>query len=281
MEIASVQEKLPECSPNLMPFHLSYSGLAPISTYFRVKPPPSKSLMATSTSLTAETSQMSISSSTTVVESQSTSADNALIQTQSSVGTLFAQNDHVMLEQGSLSVVQGTSGTESTLPNTHSGEQGGSKEDLGRFVASFRGRLMQGVNVDLPEGYGGLVLRSPNAAAGNTSATIIPIKTRGTKPRSKSRPGIGARATRRITRNAKDDIEPQDDNDIDDNADEIRGGKYTDEDNTITRILKPTEMFSSFVLWSPDNPVDAGKDEYLRSLTEWTRLAAEIHRYDE
>ncbi|KAH9971005.1 hypothetical protein BGW80DRAFT_1325058, partial [Lactifluus volemus] len=34
--------------------------------------------------------------------------------------------------------------------------------------------------------------------------------------------------------------------------------------------------FDSFVLWHPDNPVDEGKDEYLRSLSEWVNIAAEV-----
>jgi hypothetical protein len=46
------------------------------------------------------------------------------------------------------------------------------------------------------------------------------------------------------------------------------------------RRLTPVSRFSSLTVWSPDIPVDEGKDEYLRSLTEWTKLAAEIHAYD-
>ena len=42
------------------------------------------------------------------------------------------------------------------------------------------------------------------------------------------------------------------------------------------RVLCPTGTFGSFVLWHPDIPMDEERDEYLRSLTEWTRLAAEV-----
>ncbi|KAI0291501.1 ribonuclease H2, subunit C [Multifurca ochricompacta] len=44
------------------------------------------------------------------------------------------------------------------------------------------------------------------------------------------------------------------------------------------KILKPAARFDSFVLWHPDIPVDEGKDEYLRSLSEWVNIATEVHQ---
>ena len=41
------------------------------------------------------------------------------------------------------------------------------------------------------------------------------------------------------------------------------------------RTLNPMASFSSFVLRNPDLPVDKANNQYLRSLNEWTRLAAE------
>lgn len=37
------------------------------------------------------------------------------------------------------------------------------------------------------------------------------------------------------------------------------------------RTLQATGTFSSFVLWNLDIPMDESRDEYLRSLTEWTK----------
>ena len=42
------------------------------------------------------------------------------------------------------------------------------------------------------------------------------------------------------------------------------------------RQLIPTPTFLPFTIWSPDIPVDEGKDEYIRCLIEWTKLAAEV-----
>ena len=42
------------------------------------------------------------------------------------------------------------------------------------------------------------------------------------------------------------------------------------------RQLIPTPTFLPFTIWSPDIPVDEGKDEYVRCLVEWTKLAAEV-----
>jgi len=38
--IAPEKGSLPECAPNLVPFNIKYTGTAPVSTYFRPKPPP-------------------------------------------------------------------------------------------------------------------------------------------------------------------------------------------------------------------------------------------------
>ena len=54
---------------------------------------------------------------------------------------------------------------------------------------------------------------------------------------------------------------------------------FEDEEKPPVRVLKPTARFDSFVLWHPDIPVDEGKDEYLRSLSEWTNIASEVRAY--
>jgi hypothetical protein len=50
-------------------------------------------------------------------------------------------------------------------------------------------------------------------------------------------------------------------------------------EQTESKDFLPTATFNSFVLWNADFPVDAGKDEYLRTLTEWTSLSAEVRPF--
>ena len=45
------------------------------------------------------------------------------------------------------------------------------------------------------------------------------------------------------------------------------------------RTLRPAATFASFVLWHQDIPIDEGRDEYLRAVREWTRLAAEVSAF--
>jgi hypothetical protein len=161
-KISPISTALPVCSPNLMPFHIKYSGLAPISTYFRVNPAP---------------------------------------------------------------CVNGDADSrEGVAPNCRV-----DKEE--RFVAAFRGRTVHGLRVDLPEGYGGIILRTAEEASGDESC-------------------------RMEVDGAEDEVDP--------------------EEHVSSRTLKPTETFASFVLWQPDHRVDEGKDEYYRSLTEWTQLTAQV-----
>lgn len=119
------------------------------------------------------------------------------------------------------------------------------------LAAAFRGRAIRGLTVDLPEGYAGVVLSSSDKPAEAKS-----------KPKAKKAPS----SKRGSKRNA---VVEETDEDEDEMlmAAEISGPVKT---------LEATGTFSSFVLWNADNPVDEGRDEYLRTLTEWTKIAAEV-----
>ncbi|KAJ6485763.1 ribonuclease H2, subunit C [Mycena sanguinolenta] len=124
-----------------------------------------------------------------------------------------------------------------------------------RFIATFRGRTMQGLKVDLPSGYAGVIMAAPTSS--QAKAPKIKPKAHGSKAK---------RATRSATRGDVREVE----------SDEEENGH----NRRSARTLMPTARFSSFVVWHPDIPVDPGRDEYLRSLTEWIRLADEIHRVE-
>ncbi|KAG1735920.1 ribonuclease H2, subunit C [Suillus paluster] len=259
MEISRALD-LPECSPNLMPFHISHSGPAPISTYFRVKPSPSSAhitpFLTQNTSdktnlstdddqntLVAEDSQCSL---TTVVESQSSSLEED------------SQACPVAVTAMVVDVDTGTQGSSSSkvarAPPVTASVEGSLRHN---FIAAFRGRQVHGRTVDLPHGYGGIVLSAPSVdpKSGDTGMVEGITQTRGQ-----------ARTTRQSNRKMETDED---------------GAMNADDDTSHaeTRRLTPVSRFSSLNVWSPDIPVDEGKDEYLRSLTEWTKLAAEIHAY--
>ncbi|PIL24771.1 hypothetical protein GSI_12657 [Ganoderma sinense ZZ0214-1] len=139
------------------------------------------------------------------------------------------------------------------------------------FAASFRGRSMHGVEIDLPEGYMGIVLRAPSSdAKGKGTASGTKTREEERKPKSKGR----------TTRRSKRVLEPEVAEAEDGHEHEDGDGSAPVEDG-VTRVLQPVSKFTSFVLWHPDVPVDEARDEYLRSLTEWTRIAAEIHRVED
>jgi ribonuclease H2 subunit C len=120
-----------------------------------------------------------------------------------------------------------------------------------RLVATFRGRTMQGLKVELPSGYAGVIMAG-EGAQGKAGALKTNIQ-RVVKDKARGR------KTNRVTRARRR------------NEDEMDGDEETEVGQN-SRILMPTAQFSSFVLWYPDIPVDPGRDEYLRSLTEWIRL---------
>ncbi len=123
---------------------------------------------------------------------------------------------------------------------------------------------MHGVEVDLPEGYAGIVLRAPSGdAKGKGTASGYKAREQEKKPKSKGR------TTRRSKRAPEPEV-------VEVEHEDEGGDGSTPLEEGAARVLEPVSTFSSFVLWHPDIPVDEARDEYLRSLTEWTRLAAEV-----
>ncbi|RDX54076.1 hypothetical protein OH76DRAFT_1373994 [Lentinus brumalis] len=233
---------LPDATPSLMPFHIAYSGPAPISTYFRIKPGPSPTFgreQPPSEPLLSPESQQTSDSQATLVGSSSVST----VGSAAAVGV--DEDEDVAKSEGDATV---------------------GSADSRHYVAAFRGREMHGVMVDLPEGYAGIVLRAPDDKKGKGVASNRP--TEEEKPASKSR---STRRSKRAQETVKVEDEEMDTEDMPGTASE----------EGPTRVLEPVSTFSTFLLWHPDIPVNDGRDEYVRSLKEWTRLAAEIHRVED
>ncbi|CCM02669.1 uncharacterized protein FIBRA_04774 [Fibroporia radiculosa] len=246
LKISRADAKLPESTPYLMPFHIAYSGPAPISTYFRVKsaPPPNYGQElpllqnANVSSLPEGDSQTSDPLQSTLV---STSPSMTLVSADSGSST---KNMEVEELNGA--------GSHTSPPK--------------RYVASFRGRTLQGLQVYLPEGYSGLVLQA--SGGGDEKPSLM------TGPR-----GGDAPVSRRTTRRSGKTISPEAQGSVVEKDGCCTVGteetEVADDSEGQIRVLQPISTFSSFVLWNPDTCVDEGKDEYLRALTEWTQLAAE------
>ncbi|KAI9567101.1 ribonuclease H2, subunit C [Boletus coccyginus] len=302
LEIAPATDAvLPTCTPSLMPFHISYSGLAPISRYFRPRSvPPSLAAMSlrssSSATLVASTSSTSILSETqsnlTAVSStmsignlthESNCGEDELLPKASSSIEVVIQAEQVTATQPAIDTAMEmdseTYPVLDTVPLDNSSRSARVhttvSRSVERFVAAFRGRQMYGQAVDIPNGYGGLVLRAPLISKGKGKADAEEASkplSQNIKTKSKTRA-----ASWRSKRTTVDDI-----------ADETKAGDDGDccpnsdiDTPPLARKLVPSSTFTSFMLWTPDRPLDEGRDEYARSLVEWTRLATEIHAYDE
>ncbi|KIP03823.1 hypothetical protein PHLGIDRAFT_76985 [Phlebiopsis gigantea 11061_1 CR5-6] len=227
---------IPTCSPNLMPFHIQYSGPAPISTYFRVK-------HAQSSEPSPNTSGNASSSNAVDVQQ-----DMERITTSDSQATLVSE-----------ATASSSSDSAVTLAPTVSLKSLVGNDAGTHLTAAFRGRTVRGTKVDLPEGFAGVVLSAPDGVRGKTATSASAAKT--AQPYT--------RPTRGLSKKKAVEIEDVDDGDEDTNgAPDIVAAPV--------RTLQAAGTFSSFVLWNPDIPVDEGRDEYLRSLTEWTKIAAEV-----
>lgn len=139
-----------------------------------------------------------------------------------------------------------------------------------RFIAAFRGRTVHGVTVDLPEGYGGIILRATDDAS--VKEKVVECQMPDDRAKGKTRAKVSKEGVNRKAWH----MDTDGDAGMDGNPDSQDPTQEDNSERGPVRTLNPSATFSSFVLWNPDLPVDEAKDEYLRSLTEWTKLAAQV-----
>ena len=242
--ITPISGVLPTCSPNLMPFHIEYSGSAPISTYFRVKPAPSRVGVPAGEPEGVKGGASTTTDGEDVIPSTEVAncVENAVHVDEEAVVVGQTPENSLYEEKG--------------LPSLGRRVAGGAK----RFVAAFRGRTVHGIQVELPEGYCGVVLR----AGGEVNGSPVEVV------REKAK--TGRVKGKKLTRSSR---KAMDIDDVEAYEDERTMGLGAGDGGSF-RTLQPAETFKSFVLWQADYPVDEGRDEYYRSLTEWTTLSAQV-----
>ncbi|KAI9440910.1 ribonuclease H2, subunit C [Lactarius indigo] len=226
--------------PHLMPFHIQYSGPAPVSTYFRIQPAPLPESHPCPPSVAVEAQLVSTTSTVVAVPEEKENApvvSDVVTPTPLATATaeINAETDPV---------------TKPPSEPVRPGPIERISRSAKRFISSFRGRTVHGVETSLPKGYSGIVLRGD--AEGRIQTTA----------------GKAKRQPARKLRSRFPDEVPEDD----------MTGILPPEEERPVRVLKPSARFDSFVLWHPDIPVDEEMDEYLRSLSEWVNIASKIHQ---
>jgi len=244
---------LPVRVPHLMPFHIQHTGPAPVSTYFRIRP-------HVDPSLPSSTLEDTLPSGNPEKELIST-VSNSEFALEGKEGTPAVAADIAVPTTVTTEADVAAAKAQALAPTSRFLQTGAIarlSESAKRFVSSFRGRTVHGVEVALPKGYVGLVLRGD--ANGKTHQPASNAKRR--------RARVGQRRRKlKIVGGGDDD---DDERCLDDAA------EMSPEDGRPVSVLNPAARFDSFVLWHPDIAVDEGKDEYLRSLSEWVNIAAEV-----
>ncbi|KIK93155.1 hypothetical protein PAXRUDRAFT_829261, partial [Paxillus rubicundulus Ve08.2h10] len=163
---------LPKSDPSFMPYHISYTGPASISCYFRIKPThpsiPSTSTRAASLSTlmesqitTSETQRSLRSLGPMVGNSTSTTVVNDFLDDNGECVSRQASGDNMGMnvDTETQSISLGPTDT-AQEPLDDAISLRPAPSNLERVVAAFRGRQMYGQVVGMPEEYGGLVLRA-------------------------------------------------------------------------------------------------------------------------
>ncbi|KAL5492578.1 hypothetical protein ACEPAI_4025 [Sanghuangporus weigelae] len=249
IQITAAGTPLASCasSPQLMPFHIAYSGPAPIATFFRVR-----EMNEEFPSSSAPASSSSSGSPDIIVEEKTAAMNRIHVEKKPMVngnGKLSLGKRlvaafrgrrvvgvEVPLPEGYTGVIlhSDASSTKKTDPQRSlSNDVEGSRRMDGRRKASTRGtRHSKPIEVDDDEDVGE---SSPNQN------------------------GI----------------------DLDDDATDPSLILNSNEHEGEVKVLKAMQTFQSIVVWNPDVVVDDGRDEYIRALREWTAVASELHRMED
>jgi len=277
---------LPDCTPNLMPFHIDYSGPAAVKTFMRVERLFEK---RETTEGTKQPEEETIPETIPLASTSEMPISELSMTRSATESTLAGEPSQASLSEAA-STLTALSQTRLASPPIDDAEK--------RFVSTFRGRSVHGLTVDLPEGYVGVVLRTTANQEGEVKKSED--KTGTEHSRNEERQvGMKLRAPRRRGRLTSSAVPRKgtvltisdDNNDKALSTDEScsfleenHGVDMVDSplpipehDNTQPiRVLSPTERFNSFTLWQADRMVDKSHDEYWRTLTEWIGLAHEV-----
>jgi len=291
-----------------MPFHIAYSGSAPISTYLlkRPLPPPG---------------QAGVAEDTTYL------IDNKFVLRN--VHNFHKRDEN---EQSADSIKTDNAQDAS---NTNQEASTSEKVQPTRYQAAFRGRVVVGQDFSLPEGYVGVVLHRDDTTKHSTAPAPPPRPTRRARRKEESTAEASKRPTRlagaqranalkakaAAKAKAKQQRVPtklnpdgEEDELIDDDDDDLPSApavlaaltvpepkqepkqeeevKQEEEEEAHMEVEEPplpeekledqvdklevTGTFTEFVLWNPDVPVDEARDEYLRAIHEWVNIVTEV-----
>ncbi|KAK7461346.1 hypothetical protein VKT23_008524 [Stygiomarasmius scandens] len=319
--LAAPAVRLKECTPYLMPFHIEYTGNAPTSTYLNVEEAKRnvgapevkeeaeakvKGDMLGEGEKAIDSEESGKSALSSAAEDSQSKHEDAVMhetrgETQPAVSTQSNKTPSALSALASEPTLESILSTSSTAPPSSSDTllPSASTSSLPntlkpRFKSTFRGRTIQGLTVDLPPGYTGVILRSTDDEVPTTKTKAalatakmsekVRAKRKGAAGKGKGKVDVGVedvegeietekRTTRRIIRPSVIDVDGEDDGETESwNTNTSLGN---------TRTLQPVSRFSSFVLWHPDIPVDEGRDEYHGALNEWVAIAHAVHRVPE
>ncbi|TFK21846.1 hypothetical protein FA15DRAFT_644991 [Coprinopsis marcescibilis] len=266
------------CQPNLMPFRIAYNGPAQMSTYMHVQSVTSTEELRKEQAPQASSSKISAQPSTepmSDVQMIEASSQHEVQPLPEAVTHSLKVNQVIHSETELSNPATSTYGTANSTQSS-TGDTTTRTDAPNRFISTFRGRIIQGLSVDLPKGYRGLVLKSPKPLEVSSAKSTSKVGKAG-PPK-----GMGNNVTKpkgRLTRSAVSERVTEVEEVVvvaDDSSMDVDDSQT--ESHVPTKNLTISGQFSSFVIWKPDHPVVEIQDEYFRSMHEWTAISAEVHR---
>ncbi|KAJ3515225.1 hypothetical protein NLJ89_g1893 [Agrocybe chaxingu] len=195
--IPLVSGALPTCRPNLMPFHINYDGLAPVSTFMRVSPlkqgeSPSEAVVPaaeeTGTAENASADAMNVDSNaaaqpeptptSSTLDASTTQPTDVDMENATSNDSQAPRPAITRSSTESTLVVDSQASSSTSISSTYTLQKSAAplpplpvlEEIEKRVVSSFRGRTIHGLSLDLPLGYSGLLLESEGDANATSPA---------------------------------------------------------------------------------------------------------------
>jgi Ribonuclease H2 non-catalytic subunit (Ylr154p-like) len=236
LSIPNTPADVPLVSPNLMPFHIAYSGPAPISTYFLKRP-----------FADPETENQTLATSKSLKNTKKDGPEeecNALAEKENHEIRLRAAFRGRQVVSQTVQLPKGYTGL---LLRQHTSNT--KEESFDQDVGSRNEPKKDGKSVD---------------AKAKATARAKALKAKAAAKLKKER-----------SRHAEDEDEEENAEDEDPEEMHTANTVDASTTKQEERVFQIAGRFDKFQLWHPDVPGDQGRDEYARALNEWITLTAE------
>lgn len=240
--------------PNLMPFHIAYSGPAPISTYFMPRPFEEEKEEEIRGAEWLERPGLEKSGLSEMTEKLHVGTEEDGSNVTEDASSPSNRNHNGLLKNGTEKFANSTC-----------------------YEAAFRGRKVVGQDILVPQGYTGVILAIKDKSNRNKGLVDeeAGVKTKAKDAKAKASERAKALKAKAATK-LKGKGSRYEEYSSDEEGKNGEAGRVlaTDANEPQQRDFEVVKRFDRYRVWNPDIPVV--EDEYVRAMRDWVTVSQEV-----